>query len=164
MRVDLISRKAAREGVREWHSHHKPHVGERYALGGFDGDALVAVVVVSRPVAPALAEAGCLEVTRLAVGPDAPHCAASRLLGAAWKIAKVIGCRRMVSYTREDEEGTCYRAAGWVPTAVTKGREHTTGNRATRWLPGLYEPSTEIVDRVRWEIGPDAMPAIKVAA
>jgi hypothetical protein len=23
-------------------------------------------------------------------------------------------------------------------------------------LPGLYEPSTEVVDRVRWERGPEA--------
>lgn len=30
---------------------------------------------------------------------------------------------------------------------------HDHGNRKTRWLPGLYLPSTEIVDRVRWERG-----------
>ena len=70
-----------------------------------------------------------------------------------------MGARRCVSYTRADERGTCYRAAGWVATALVDGREHTTGNRALRWLPGLYAPSTEIVDRVRWEIGPDAASA-----
>lgn len=26
------------------------------------------------------------------------------------------------------------------------------GNKADRWLPGLYVPTTEIVDRVRWEV------------
>lgn len=67
-----------------------------------------------------------------------------------------MGIRRLVSYTRADEAGTCYRAAGWVATAVTGPREWTTGSQAGRWLPGLYVPSTEIVDRVRWEIGPDA--------
>jgi len=63
-----------------------------------------------------------------------------------------MGVRRMVSYTRADEHGTCYRAAGWKPVATVDGRGWTTGNKAARWLPGLYEPTTEIVDRMRWEI------------
>lgn len=95
-------------------------------------------------------------MTRLAVKTGAPHCTASQLLGAAWRIARVFGVRRLVSYTRVDEPGTCYRAAGWVATARVRGRAHDTGNRKTRWLPGMYEPSTEIVNRIRWEIGPDA--------
>lgn len=66
------------------------------------------------------------------------------------------GVRRLVSYTRTDEAGTCYRAAGWVPVALVKGRLDDGGNRALRWLPGLRAPSTETIDRVRWEIGPDA--------
>ena len=101
-----------------------------------------------------------LEVTRLAVGPDAPHCTASKLLGAAWRTASGMGCRRLVSYTREDEAGTCYRAAGWRATATVKPAEWTHGNQEGRWLPGLYVPSTETVPRVRWEIGPDAAPAL----
>ncbi|MCZ2441486.1 MAG: hypothetical protein LC119_15130 [Burkholderiales bacterium] len=52
--------------------------------------------------------------------------------------------------------GTCYRAAGWVPVALVKVRLDDGGNRALRWLPGLRAPSTETIDRVRWEIGPDA--------
>lgn len=60
------------------------------------------------------------------------------------------------SYTRIDERGSCYLAAGWIPVAISVGRGHTTGNRAGRWLPGLYDPGTEIIDRVRWERGPRA--------
>lgn len=66
------------------------------------------------------------------------------------------GVQLGVSYTRVDEPGSCYLAAGWIPAALVEGRAHTTGNRAQRSLPGLYEPSTEIVDRVRWERGPRA--------
>lgn len=52
-----------------------------------------------------------------------------------------------------------YRAASWRSCALTIGREHTTGNRSARWLPGLEaETTTEIIDRVRWERGPDAAP------
>jgi len=154
------TRAESRKAVRAWHSHHKAHVGEIVAIGGCVGGVLVAVVVVGRPVAPALASAGVLEVTRLAVGPDAPHCAASRLLGAAWRTASGMGCRRLVSYTREDEAGTCYRAAGWRATATVKPSKWTHGNHSLRWLPGLYVPSTETIARVRWEIGPDAEPAM----
>lgn len=156
MRLAPIPRAVARDAVREWHSHHKPHLGEVYAVGAHVDDALVGVVVVGRPSAIALAKAGVMEVTRLAVGPDAPHCCASFLLGSAWRAAAAMGCRRCVSYTRVDEDGTCYRAAGWVATSLVKADGWTHGNKAGRWLPGLYVPSSEIVDRVRWEIGPDA--------
>ena len=155
-RVLPCSRAEAQRFVREHHSHHEAHLGELFAQRLVSNGSTVAVVVVGRPVAPELDRHGAWEVTRLAVGPVAPHCAASMLLGAAWKVARVYGCRRLVSYTRSDEAGTCYRAAGWVAVATVKGRPHTTGNRSQRHLPGLYEPSTEIVDRVRWEIGPDA--------
>lgn len=151
------SHKDAVAAVRAWHSHHEAHVGMLYAARACVDGETVAVCVVGRPVAPELAKQGAWEVTRLAVGPNAPRFTASRLLGCVWKIARAYELRRLVSYTRADEEGTCYRAAGWVPVATVKGRPHTTGNRALRWLPGMYEPSTEVVDRVRWEIGPDAV-------
>jgi hypothetical protein len=158
------TRAEAREAVRDWHSHHRPHVGEVLAIGAFDGERLCGVVVWGRPSARLLSEQGAYEVTRLAVGPDAPHCTASRLLGAVWRAAKACGVRRLVSYTRVDDVGTCYRAAGWVPTAVVRGQAWTHGGKATRWLPGLYVPSSEVIDRVRWEIGPAAMPAIRLEA
>ncbi len=66
------------------------------------------------------------------------------------------GITLQVSYTRVDERGTCYRAANWTPTTYVRADSHTHGNRSLRWLPGLYEPSTEKVDRVRWERGPRA--------
>lgn len=117
---------------------------------------------MGRPSARLLNDGATWEVTRLCVGPDAPRFAASRLLGAASRAAEACGITRLISYTRLDERGTCYRAAGWHPTAVVKGEPWTHGAKAVRWLPGLYEPSTEIVDRVRWERGPAAAPAIRL--
>lgn len=150
------SRADAQKAVAQWHRHHRPHVGELFACRACLDGVTVAVCVVGRPVAPSLDTGGTWEVTRLAVGPDAPHCTASKLLGCAWKIARAYDLRRLISYTRVDEDGTCYRAAGWVATTIGRGRPHTTGNRANRWLPGMYDPTSEIIDRVRWEIGPDA--------
>lgn len=145
-----LSRDDANALVRQWHRHHKPVVGHCFAIGCAFSDRLCGAVIVGRPVAPALQDGFTCEVTRL-VTDGTPH-AASRLLGAAWRAARAMGYRRMVSYVRADEHGTCYRASGWRPVADVRGEAWTHGNKATRWLPGLYEPTTEIVDRVRWEV------------
>jgi hypothetical protein len=156
LRIRPVTRKEARRVVAAWHSHHKAHVGELYALGGYVDGACVAVVVMGRPVAPSLDDGETWEVTRLCVGPDAPRFAASRLLGAAGRVMDASGVTLAISYTRVDEPGTCYRASNWTPTVIGVGRPHDTGNRSTRWLPGLYVPSSEVIDRVRWERGPRA--------
>jgi L-amino acid N-acyltransferase YncA len=151
-----ITRDEANAVIRRWHRHHKSILNAIVKVGlEVDGE-LVGCVVVERPRAEALCDAVTFEVSRLCCDGTHPH-AASKLLGAAWAAARAQGVRRLVSYTRVDEDGTCYRAAGWVATALVDGRKWNTGNKAGRWLPGLYEPSTEIIDRVRWEIGPGAV-------
>ncbi len=160
MTIQPITRAAARECVAKWHSHHRPHIGETLSLGWVANGDVLACVVMGRPSARLLDNGTTWEVTRLCIGPDAPRFAASRLLGAASRASEACGVRRLISYTRADEAGTCYRAAGWHRTAVLKGQPWTHGAKETRWLPGLYEPSTEIVDRVRWERGAEAEPSI----
>lgn len=146
--------------VEAWHSHHDPAHVAVYALKWCDLDEATACVVASAPTAPTLQDGRTWEVSRLCVGPDAPPFAASRLLGAIGRVAFESGVDLLVSYTRVDERGTCYLASGWIPAGLTVGRAHDTGNRATGGraqvaLPGFErEPSTEIVDRVRWERGP----------
>ena len=142
--------REARAFVAAWHSHHAPPVGHMFSIAAEVGGSVVGVVVVGRPVAPGLADARTLEVTRLCCDGSVKN-VASRLLGAAWRAASAMGVTRLVSYIREDEQGTCYRAAGWRASAEVKGREWTSGNKSGRWLPGLYAPSTEVVDRVRME-------------
>jgi len=149
-----VTQREAWNIIDEWHSHHKPPVGSLYQIGAYFDGFSVGVVVVGRPVSGGLPWP-ILEVTRLCT--NGHKNAASRLLGAAWCAARAMGCRRMVSYTRDDERGTCCQAASWLKCAEVKGRPWNTGNKANRWLPGMYQPTTEIVDRVRWEIGPDAM-------
>jgi hypothetical protein len=155
-RGDIILRPltlaAANAQVTAWHRHHHRDTGHLFSVGAFVDGKIVGVAMVGRPKAPALQDGVTYELTRLATPPNAiPH-VASKLIAACWRAARAIGVRRMVSYTRIDEEGTCYRAAGWTPVAAVKGRPWDSGNKADRWLPGLYEPTTEIIDRVRWEV------------
>jgi hypothetical protein len=145
-----LSLAQANRLVSQWHSHHRPVRGHKFSIGAFVDGAPVGAVIVGRPVAQALDDGVTFEVTRLVTNRTAN--AASRLLGAARRAAQAMGVRRMVSYTRVDETGHCYKATGWRPVASVKGRPWTGGNKSTRWLPGMYEPTTEIIDRVRWEV------------
>lgn len=152
--VRPIGLTEANDAVRRWHRHHGPVVQHRWSCGAFVDGVFVGVVIVENPKAAALRD--CVEVTRLAT--DGTKHAATKLLARVRADALSTGWRRMVSYTRIDERGTCYRAAGWWPTARVTGREWTSGNKRNRWLPGIYQPTTEVVDRIRWETGPDALP------
>lgn len=84
--------------------------------------------------------------------------AGSMLLGAIVRACLAIGYTRIVSYTREDEAGTVYRAANWRPVSRTPARDWCKLRHAHKGLlPGIYEPATEVVARVRWETGPGAL-------
>jgi hypothetical protein len=147
-----ITLRAANQHVSKHHRHHKPVRGCVFCISVVHCGEICGVVIVGRPVAPGLQDGVTFEVTRLCLIDGAPKNAASRLLGAAWRASKAMGVRRLVSYLRADESGDSYRAAGWVRAAGVKGREWNTGNKRERWLPGLYIPTTEIIDRTRWEM------------
>jgi hypothetical protein len=156
-----IGRDDANTYVRRWHRHNRPVKGHKFAIAAVTPAIpsaatidILGVVIVGRPSARALDDGLTLEVTRLATPSGARRNVASRLLGAAWRTARGMGVTRMVSYTRADERGTCYRAAGWAPVARVAGRAWSTAARPNPWLPGLATPATEIVDRVRWERRP----------
>lgn len=125
------------------------------------GEELLAVAVVGNPKAAALQNGTTFEVVRVASIAPVGVNACSRLYSASARSALAQGFRRGLTYTRADELGTSLRASGWWPTARCHGREWNTGNKADRWLPGLYLPTTEVVDRIRWEIGPDAAPELE---
>lgn len=152
MRSRLITFSEVKKIILKWHSHHKPPVGHVFSLAAYEDDELVGVVVVGRPVAPGFGNdfGKVLEVTRLCT--NGHRNAASFLLGCVRRACKAFGVEKIVSYTRDDEAGTCYVAAGWEAVSKVKGSGWNSGNKSDRWLPGLYVPTTEICDRVRWEI------------
>jgi hypothetical protein len=52
-----------------------------------------------------------MEVTRLAT--DGTRNACSLLYGAAWRVSKEMGYRRLITYILSDEPGTSLKASGW---------------------------------------------------
>jgi hypothetical protein len=160
--------REANHYVRLWHSHNEPVRGCMFTVAceTRTGD-VVGVAIVGRPIAPALQDGRTIEVTRVATpGLRADRrCwgAMSMMIRSVWAAAWAIGVRRGVSYTRADESGRGYEVAGWLPVATCKTAAWTSGNKSLRWLPGLYVPTTEPVDRIRWEapaLDPDERSAL----
>jgi len=123
-----ISIQDAREFVARHHRHHRPPLSGLFAVACADlGGGIVGVAIVGRPVARELQDGFTAEVTRLAT--DGARNACSMLYGAAWRAAKALGYRRLVTYVLASEPGTSLRAAGWSLVAEVRGRSWNTAGR-----------------------------------
>lgn len=93
------------------HSTHDAPQGWKFGVGVNDGKQVVGVVIVGRPISRHRDDGETLEVTRCAT--DGTKNAASKLYAAAWRAAKNMGYRRLITYTLADsEEGTPLKAVG----------------------------------------------------
>lgn len=125
-----ISQAEAKAFIAQHHRHHEPSFGDIFRVAlAVDGD-LVGVAMIGRPVARMLNDGYTAEVTRLCVldAPEARH-AASKLYAMAWRIAREMGFRRLLTYTLVDESGVSLVAAGWRVVHQTAGGSW---NRASR--------------------------------
>lgn len=135
--------------VAEHHRHNAPPRGHKFSLGVVDetGD-LRGVAVVGRPVARALDDGLTAEVTRTCT--DGCPNANSALYGAAWRAAKAMGYRRLVTYTQGSETGDSLRAAGGRVVAELPPRKGWADSSVA--LRALRDPvGTGGVARLRWE-------------
>ena len=105
-----VELETANEFVDSLHRHHKRVVGHKFSLGAVDGDKLVGVAIVGRPVSRMRDDGETLEVTRLCT--DGTRNACSFLYGASVRAAFALGYRRIGTYTLREEGGTSHRAAG----------------------------------------------------
>lgn len=104
LRVVPLTLAEANEFVRVHHRHHKPTVGGKFAIGAADDAGEVrGVAIVGRPVSRMLDDGFTAEVNRVAT--DGARNCCSLLYGAAWRAAKAMGYRRMVTYTLPKEGG-----------------------------------------------------------
>jgi hypothetical protein len=119
LQLQPITFKEASAFVRLHHRHHAPSVGHKFSIAANDGERVVGVVTVGRPVARHLDNGWTLEVTRCTT--DGIRNAASLLYGAAWRATKALGYRRLITYTLIEESGTSLKAAGWKALYQTEG-------------------------------------------
>lgn len=120
LRIVPVSFRQACAFIAEHHRHHRPPRGMKFCLGLADGDQLVGVATVGRPVARSLDDGRTLEVNRTAT--DGTKNANSMLYGAAWRATKALGYDRLITYTQAGESGSSLRAAGWLVVAERPAR------------------------------------------
>lgn len=101
------------------HRHHKPSRGHKFSIGCSRDGRLVGVAIVGRPVSRYLDDGYTLEVCRLCT--DGTKNACSMLYGAAWRAARAMGYRKIVTYTLASEDGASLRAAGWNCVGLAGG-------------------------------------------
>jgi hypothetical protein len=153
LEVQPISLAEAKRFIGLHHRHHKPPQGWMFGCAVNDGETVVGVATVGRPVSRMLQarEPYTLEVTRCCTD-GTPH-VASKLYAACWRAARALGYRRLVTYTLIEEPGTSLRAAGWKPLYQTAGGSWS---RAERPRVDTHPLGLKTI----WEIadmkGPDA--------
>lgn len=111
LRIVPMELSEANDFVRRHHRHHQPVPGHKFSLGCARGDLIVGVAIIGRPVARHSDDGWTLEVNRTCT--DGTKNANSMLYGAAWRAAKAMGYRRLITYTLPEEGGVSLRAAGW---------------------------------------------------
>lgn len=118
-----VSLKEANAFVAAHHRHHRPVVGHKFSIGCSAGGALVGVAIVGRPVSRHLDDGWTLEVNRLCT--DGTKNACSILYAAAWRAARAMGYRKIITYTLASEDGASLRAAGWKCAGLAGGLRWT---------------------------------------
>jgi len=136
--------------IGENHRHHLPPQGWKYGIAVNDGEKIVGVVTVGRPVARHLQDGWTLEVTRCCT--DGTKHACSMLYAAAWRAAKAMGYKRLLTYTLDTESGISLRAAGWVNVSEILGEKSGGGSWSVPSRPRVDKHPTQM--KIRWEASP----------
>lgn len=137
LRIVPVDLRDAKAFVDAHHRHHSAPVGHKFSIGVADGDTLVGVAIVGRPVSRIIqSEARTLEVIRTAT--DGTPNANSMLYGAARRAAFALGYDRLITYTQGSETGASLRAAGYRVIAQRPPR------------PGWSTPSRPRENRNDW--------------
>lgn len=119
LKLQPITFKEACEFICKHHRHHKPPQGWKFGIAVNDGQKVVGVATVGRPVARCLDNGWTLEVTRCC--SDGTKNALSILYGAAWRAARAMGYTRLITYTLIEEGGASLKASGWKVVGQTRG-------------------------------------------
>ena len=144
MRLELtpITLAEANAFVRQYHRHHKPTVGHIASLAVSCGDTVHGVAIVGRPVARMSDDGFTAEVLRCCT--DGTRNACSMLYGSAWRAAKALGYKKLITYTLPEEGGASLRGAGWVCIGKAGGGSWSRGSRPRVDTHPLQE-------KLRWE-------------
>lgn len=118
-----ITLKEANFFVEQHHRHHKPVTGHKFSIAASDGEKIVGVAIVGQPVSRYLDDGWTLEVNRLCT--DGTKNACSFLYSAAWRAAKNMGYKKLITYILQSENGASLKASGWKCVGEAGGKRWT---------------------------------------
>lgn len=127
LRLQPITYREACRFITLHHRHHGKPQGWLFGVAANNGESVVGVITIGRPVARRLQDGYTAEVTRCCT--DGSKNCASLLYGATWRAARALGYRRLITYTMETEPGTSLRAAGWKNIGTTAGKSWSVPSR-----------------------------------
>lgn len=150
LRLVPITLREARRFIAEHHRHNEPPRGWRAGVGLHDGERLVGVGVLSRPMARMSDDGKTAEVVRVAT--DGSKNANSMLYGALTRMAWSMGYDRLITYTLPEESGASLKASGWTEAGhiVQPAWRHTSGPRAADKLTLFTSPKMPLGEKVKW--------------
>jgi hypothetical protein len=136
--------KEANAFVSLHHRNHRPVIGHKFSIAVSDtvDNMVVGVCIVGRPVSRHLDTGWTLEVTRCCT--DGTRNACSMLYGAAWRAAKALGYKKLITYTLAEEGGASLRASGWKCIGEAGG-----GNWNCKSRPRVDSEHQQM--KLRWE-------------
>ncbi len=144
-----VTFRAACAFVTALHRHNKPPRGHKFSIACYDGEQLVGVAMVGRPVARALDDGLTAEINRTCT--DGHRNANSMLYGAAMRACKAMGYTRVLTYTQADETGASLKAVGFIRDAEIAARKSWAESSVK--LAAIRDPvGNGGVARVRWVV------------
>jgi hypothetical protein len=143
LHVVPITVKSAQRYVKRWHRHLPEVQGGLFAVAVASEGEICGVAIVGRPARMAQDGWTCC-VTRCATDGTANAC--SMLYQRCRRVAQLLGYRRVLTFTREDESGVSLLAMAAKAEAEL---DPQTWNR-----PSRARKETEMVGRTRWNLTP----------
>ena len=128
--------------VQRHHRHHKPPIGHKFSVACSFKGYIVGVAIIGRPTSRMLDDGLTLEVTRLCTNGTKNTC--SKLYSAAWRAARSLGYKRLITYTLQTEAGTSLIASGWKCLGQCGG-----GSWSRKDRPRVDKHPTQL--KIRWE-------------
>ena len=143
MSIIPITLKIANKFVLQNHRHNKPVTGHKFSIGLINDDKqIIGVAICGRPVARMLDDGLTLEILRVCT--DGTKNANSILYARVKKIAQLLGYKRVLTYTLEEESGASLRAIGAAKDGFVKAGEWSCPSRP-RKSQDVYSKN-----KIRW--------------
>ena len=147
MQVNLhltpITLREANAFVENLHRHRGQVAGHKYSIAVSDNEKVRGVCIVGRPISRHLDDGWTLEVNRCCT--DGAKNACSMLYGAAWRAAKAMGYKKLITYTEKTESGASLLASNWALIGEAGG-----GNWNVKSRPRVDTDRQQL--KLRWEM------------